>query len=208
MITRCRGYLLPQPLLDHWSPRHQAEPHAIIQHRVAPAGEHDPAPVDTCGPLPLGYRAMLQAGFGSDVINGLRTWKACIRHSIKAEFFSARQRHSSVVVMERPNRSICSRSTPRRARNMTSSLSWACTKAGSPRQVALTTLSSGLEEALRVFYVGITRARDNVHLMYSGFRQGRFGRTWREGPSQFMDGLLLQRYTEGGAQNEASALNV
>lgn len=39
---------------------------------MAPAGKHDQAPVDTCDPLPLGHRAMLQAGFGSDVLGGLR----------------------------------------------------------------------------------------------------------------------------------------
>ncbi|MDQ2139874.1 ATP-dependent helicase [Alcaligenaceae bacterium B3P038] len=48
-----------------------------------------------------------------------------------------------------------------------------------------------MEEARRLFYVGITRARDDVHLMYSGFRQNRYGRIWREGPSQFLDGLQL-----------------
>jgi hypothetical protein len=61
-----RGDLLPQPLLDHRLPRHQAElAHAVIEHRVAPAGEHDAAPVDAGHALPVGHRAMLQAGFAA-----------------------------------------------------------------------------------------------------------------------------------------------
>lgn len=36
-----RGNLLRQTLLNHWPPRHQAELHAVIEHRVAAAGEHD-----------------------------------------------------------------------------------------------------------------------------------------------------------------------
>jgi len=41
-----RGHLLPKLLLDHRLPRHQTEFHAVIQHRVAPAGEHDGTLVD------------------------------------------------------------------------------------------------------------------------------------------------------------------
>lgn len=47
-----RGKLLPQPLLDHRLPRHQAEPLAVVEHRVAPAGDHDRSPVDTSHALP------------------------------------------------------------------------------------------------------------------------------------------------------------
>jgi DNA helicase II / ATP-dependent DNA helicase PcrA len=47
-----------------------------------------------------------------------------------------------------------------------------------------------LAEARRLFYVGITRARDEVHLLYSGFTQNKYGKKFQEGPSEFLDGLV------------------
>lgn len=47
-----------------------------------------------------------------------------------------------------------------------------------------------MEAARRLLSVGITRARDEVHLFYSGFRQDRQNRRYEEGPSEFLKGLL------------------
>ena len=44
--AHCGRELLAQPMFDHWLPRHQAELHAVIEHRVAPADKHDGASVD------------------------------------------------------------------------------------------------------------------------------------------------------------------
>lgn len=62
--------LLPKPVLEHRLPRHQAEPAGVIQHGVPPASEHEATPVDAGYALPIGYRSMLQAGFGSNVLRG------------------------------------------------------------------------------------------------------------------------------------------
>ncbi|MFY3700677.1 3'-5' exonuclease, partial [Achromobacter xylosoxidans] len=45
-----------------------------------------------------------------------------------------------------------------------------------------------LRESRRLFYVGLTRARDEVHMLYSGFVEGRYG-PMRLGRSPFLNEL-------------------
>ena len=49
--------------------------------------------------------------------------------------------------------------------------------------------SAALAEARRVFYVGMTRARNTIYLLYSGWYKNRFGRTFDQGPSRFVEEL-------------------
>jgi DNA helicase-2/ATP-dependent DNA helicase PcrA len=51
------------------------------------------------------------------------------------------------------------------------------------------TSAGALAEARRVFYVGMTRTKDVVYLLYSGWYENRYG-AFRNGPSQFVLELL------------------
>jgi DNA helicase-2/ATP-dependent DNA helicase PcrA len=57
---------------------------------------------------------------------------------------------------------------------------WAATSAGA------------LSEARRVFYVGMTRAKDAVYLLYSGWNKNRYGQVFKNGPSKFVLELLYE----------------
>ncbi len=60
--------------------------------------------------------------------------------------------------------------------------------------------TEAISEARRLFYVGLTRAKQQVHMTFSGFTEDKYGRRHMKGPSVFLT-ELQQKLVEEGAGN-------
>ena len=54
------------------------------------------------------------------------------------------------------------------------------------------TSATAIAEKRRVFYVGMTRAKDVVYMLFSGWNENRYGRRFDNGPSRFVLELQSQ----------------
>ena len=85
---RSRGDLLPQSWLDYRPPRHQTESHAVIEQRMATAGEHDRAPVDA------GYALPSVTCRCSNPLSAAMCWAACASSRLRSVSSRFRERIS------------------------------------------------------------------------------------------------------------------
>lgn len=60
------------------------------------------------------------------------------------------------------------------------------------------TTPEGLSEARRLFYVGLTRAKKQVHMTFSGFTEDQYGRRRYNGRSEFLQELENKIAEDGG----------
>jgi len=66
-----------------------------------------------------------------------------------------------------------------------------------PRWDATTT--EAISEARRLFYVGLTRAKEQIHMTFSGFTENQYGRRFARGPSIFLTELQQKLAAEENA---------
>ena len=61
------------------------------------------------------------------------------------------------------------------------------------------TSTEDISEARRLFYVGLTRAKEQIHMTFSGFTENQYGRRFIRGPSVILTELQQKLDAEQSA---------